>query len=708
MNSFNLLGRKIQEYIFDQGWPALTKIQEASIKYVHETDANLILAAPTASGKTEAAFLPAINSISNWDNGVKILYISPLIALINDQFDRISKLCQYLDINVTSWHGESSQAKKNKLRKNPNGIVLITPESIEAMLSLRSGEASSLFSGVEWIIVDEIHGFLSSNRGIQLASLIERLQKYMPLQPRCLGMSATLHKEDYSIAKSFFQNNRPTSVIVDNSKNKLLVSRNFFPKNLENKVDEAVEAIYTFSQEESMLVFPNSRSDVEYLAVALSKKSLKLGSHVQYFSHHSSLSKELRLTAEKFAKRTTYELFTICCTSTLEMGIDIGSVDSIVQFNAPYSVSSLGQRLGRSGRKSKKSILHFIATDPWNLLQGLAAISIYESGSIDNIESVSKPYDVFSHQLLSILLEKSGLFENEYYELNKTYSIWNKIDDSDFKLITNHLLETSYIEKFDEQLIAGIETEKLLRGPSFFTHFFSNSDFSVYSDSTKIGEIPFTISLKIDVNIFLGAKIWKIIQLDMIGRKIYVSKAVDGRPPIFVSGSININHQIRLEMFEILKSPDRLQTFSKDINTALDIILYQSLDFKKPFIVTTEKAYALRTFAGTRINQTILILFNIMSEESHKFILDDARTQISSNDPNVDYKNLIQDVLNSDFSQEIISEYLSNNPILVNSFMNRIKYQFLLPETIKIKYIVNNLLSLQEALTHLDYLYNNI
>lgn len=159
MGSFDLLQREIRRYIYDEGWESLRGIQEASIKRIYNTDHNLILAAPTASGKTEAAFLPAINSVKDWDSGLKIVYISPLIALINDQFNRILELCDYIDIPVTSWHGEASRAKKNKLLKKPKGILLITPESIEAMLSLRPGEAKGLFKGTEWIIVDEIHSF---------------------------------------------------------------------------------------------------------------------------------------------------------------------------------------------------------------------------------------------------------------------------------------------------------------------------------------------------------------------------------------------------------------------------------------------------------------------------------------------------------------------------------------------------------------------
>lgn len=205
MSSYDLLQREIRQYIYDEGWESLRNIQEASIKRVHDTENNLILAAPTASGKTEAAFLPAINSVKDWSSGLKIVYISPLIALINDQFRRIYELCTYMNIPVTSWHGEASRSEKKKLLKDPRGILLITPESIEAMLSLRSGEAKGLFRGTEWIIVDEIHSFLENNRGIQLRSLMERIKLYMEKDPRFIGMSATLNREDYKKVKVFWE-----------------------------------------------------------------------------------------------------------------------------------------------------------------------------------------------------------------------------------------------------------------------------------------------------------------------------------------------------------------------------------------------------------------------------------------------------------------------------------------------------------------------
>lgn len=213
-----------------------------------------------------------------------------------------------------------------------------------------------------------------------------------------------------------------------------------------------------------MLVFPNARGEVERLAVGLSKLGKERGSNTRYFAHHSSVSKDMRLTAEKFAKGSRGELFTICCTSTLELGIDIGAVDSIVQYNAPISIASLAQRLGRSGRTTGKNILHFIATDEWSLLQGLAALSIYKDGQIDRFDPIIKPYDVFAHQIISILLEKTGMSVEEFKSVNKTFKCWEDIEDDEHTELIEYLFEKKYIEILENEVITGLETEKLLRG----------------------------------------------------------------------------------------------------------------------------------------------------------------------------------------------------------------------------------------------------
>lgn len=692
MSSYNLLRREIREYIYDKGWESLRKIQEASIMQTYTTDNNLILAAPTASGKTEAAFLPAINSVEDWDSGLKIVYISPLIALINDQFKRIYELCEYMDIPVTSWHGEASRSKKNKLLNHPKGILLITPESIEAMLALRPGEAKRLFKGTEWIIVDEIHSFLENNRGIQLKSLIERIKKYMVNEPRFIGMSATLNRDDYNIVKNFFVSNRNINVLLDKSRNSLETTHSYYKANIKKDSSKALKEIFDYSQKESMLVFPNSRSDVERLSVGLSKLGKKLGSSTRYFAHHASVSKDMRLNAENFAKNSKGDLFTICCTSTLELGIDIGTVDSIVQYNAPHSVASLGQRLGRSGRKERKNTLHFIATDEWSLLQGLASISLYEEGLIDRINPIIKPYDVLAHQTISILLENNGMPFEDLFIINKRFNSWNEITDKEYHELIDYMIKEEYIEKLEGEAITGIKTEKLLRGSEFFTHFETENNYSVYNSQKKIGEIPLSPGVQVGVNIFLSAQIWKIREIELRSKKIYVNKAVDGNPPMFFGGMGNVTNEIRKRMKTILNNEKNWEPYNKQIKEILSKLSEENLKHNGYLWVEQGDKIGLRTFKGTKINTTLQLLLNMLGNDA-KYKLNDKETFIYG--PNI--KEDIEKVREMNFEEKDVFKYLKENSDIVDLYLSSNKYKILLPDNLKVKYIIYNKLNLEGA-----------
>jgi ATP-dependent Lhr-like helicase len=698
MNGYDLLRKEIRQYIYDEDWDSLRGIQEASIKHVHDTENNLILAAPTASGKTEAAFLPAINSIKDWASGLKIVYISPLIALINDQFRRIYELCGYMDIPVTSWHGEASRAKKNKLLKKPRGILLITPESIEAMLSLRPGEAKGLFRGTEWIIVDEIHSFLENNRGIQLRSLIERIELYMEKEPRFIGMSATLNREDYKKVKNFFISDRVTDVLLDSSQNPLEATKSYYKSNMKRESREALEEMYDYSQRESMLIFPNSRSEVERLAVGLSKLGRQRGSDTRYFAHHSSVSKDMRLNAEEFAKSSRGKLFTICCTSTLELGMDIGSVDSIVQYNAPHSVASLAQRLGRSGRTTRKNILHFIATDEWSLLQGLAALSLYEEGLVDRFDYIIKPYDVLAHQIISILLENTGMPVKNLKNINKNFRCWQDIEDDEYFELLEYLIKRNYIEILENEAITGIETEKLLRGSDFFTHFETENNFSVYNSQKKIGEIPLSPGVQTGVNIFLAAQIWKITDIELKSKKIYVNRAVDGNPPIFLGNGANVTNEIRNRMKVILENENYWIYYNENIKEVLSKLSKENLRYEKFQWVEKNDKFGIRTFQGTKINRTLQLLLNMLDDRVN-YKLDDRETFISG--PNI--RKDINRVIERKFTEDEIFLYLRDNPGIVESYLSSNKYRMLLPDNLKIKYVINNKLDLEGVKSYLTY-----
>ncbi len=693
MKAIDLLKRDIVKYIYDRGWPALRPIQEAAIIHAHDSDNNLILAAPTASGKTEAAFIPAINAIEDWSTGLKIVYISPLIALINDQFKRVSELCEYLDIPVTSWHGESSKTAKKNLLKNPRGILLITPESIEAMLTRRPGEAEVLFSNVEWVIVDELHSFLETTRGTHVKSLLGRVSALTKQQPRYIGMTATLNRDSYTQAKSYFTNGKDASVLLDNSKNELTTTIQYLKTSGFQTPADVIDSIFNYSNSESMLVFPNARGRVEEIAVGLKRRAKREKNNVRYFAHHASVDKELRLEAEEFAKTSTYQLFTICCTSTLELGIDIGSVDSIAQVEAAPSVASLAQRLGRSGRTKRHSILHLYASKDWSLLQSLASLELYKDSIVEEVVPIKKPYGVLVQQILSILLQFSGLARNTLIEKLISLNSWGAITEVEINQIIDHLLKIDYLEDVDGTLVTGMSAERTIESRDFYAHFEAKTEFNVVGDHEHIGEMPLSMETVVGANIFLAARIWKIKDIDIASKKIYVTPTGDGKPPIFGGGAGDVSHLVRRKMLTLLQDiPDIEQRYEKNVSDTLKELAQENLDTdNNDFLITptTQKIQSVATFAGSKINRTILLLLKMVRDEgdtSTDFKLDDFSSSISS-------PNLVQYLIRlkqNALTEANVAQWLLQNEEIVDELLMGGKYLNLLPRELQIDYLISN------------------
>lgn len=692
-DSYSLLNRDLRFYIHEKGWPALTKIQNASIKAFYTTNNNLILSAPTASGKTEACFLPAISKVSSWDKGIKILYISPLIALINDQFKRISDMCLDMDIPITSWHGEASQSKKEKIIANPRGIVLITPESIEAMLINKSELAKTFFLDVEYIIVDEIHSFLWGNRGLQLKSLLERILRYTYNIPRMIGLSATIGEENYNLAKEFFKNGLDTNILVDKSRNDLDFTIDYF--NTEKVSEDVISKLREYALTGPMLIFPNSRDKVEIIAVKLNQLFKEKGEDIKVFAHHSSVSKQKRSEIENFAKEAKKEKFAICATSTLELGIDIGAVTSVSQYGSAHNVLTLAQRLGRSGRISKTSILHQISTNPWELLEALAIIKLYQDSILDPIEKTTKAYDVFAHQVLSSLLENFGIDIDEYKYLNKTLTSFSDITDEEFEKISEFLQKKSFIEIIENQVIAGTAIEKLMTKGNFYNQFVLSGVYNVYNDKGKIGELEIRPEVQVDSNIYLAGSIWRITQILYKNKKILVEKANAGKAPKFSGiGDMDVSKLVRNKMKEILKNPGK--AFDDDkINEVIDNLKEEFSDDDYLFVAGKD-TISLRTFQSSKVNRTLAIMLNIASN-SKNFINDEVDSSIKG----PDIIRYFDEIRIKKIEKKDIFKFFTENEIFLQTYLNANKYMVLVPDDLKIDYIIRNRLDLEACYQYL-------
>lgn len=614
--SFDLLSEPIRKYIRDKGWEQLRPIQTAAISKILSTSDNYILASRTASGKTEAAFLPILSKVDFNETGIQVLYISPLIALINDQFYRIEELCKYLDVTVTKWHGEANKTLKDRIIKQPNGIVLITPESLEAMFVNKPFNVKQLFSNLKYIVIDEIHSFIGTDRGAQLKSILSRLQNVNVKPFSIVGLSATIG--DYNEAKKFTGNELHTKVLLDRTAKEINAVFRYFKNGNEELPLELLKDLYIETKDNKVLIFPNSRGRAEEVAVKLKKISDRVKGHSNYFSHHSSVDKEVREYVEYFAKNNNRQNFCISCTSTLELGIDIGTVDEVVQIDATHSISSLIQRVGRSGRKEgESSNLFLYATNQWSLLQSLACWLLYKEGFIEPPQSTAKPYDILLHQALAITKGHSGIRLTDLVKQLKENFTFNQIEVTDIEEILNHLIEIDFLEKLQHEVIIGVEGEKIVNSRDFYSVFKTEENFKVVNAGNTIGEIPFSPQIIEDENILLAAKIWKIKFIDFKSKKIEVIPAKDGKKPMFFGGGAAIHPRIREKMFEILyntieynvldqPSCDEIETMRKDFS----VFNIQNLKTDRP-LLTTEKHLQLYTFTGTRINRTIQLLLNI-------------------------------------------------------------------------------------------------
>lgn len=692
MQAFDSLNRNIQEYIYDKGWPALTRIQSASIKQIANTDHNLILSAPTASGKTEAAFIPALNSVEEWETGLKVLYISPLKALINDQFQRISELCHYLDVPITRWHGEASQAQKKKVVKQPKGILLITPESIEGMLVNRPGEAQHLFKGVEWIIIDELHSFLGTQRGIHLQSLMQRIDQFMQ-NPRFIAMSATLSKTDFGYAKAFFGSKRETDILVDREKNDLFVTIDYTSGETGPFISrESLASIYQYSKNETMLIFPNSRNKVEEITHKLEKMAKEENAPIRYFAHHSSIDKVLREEVEFFAKNNEEDLFTITCTSTLELGIDIGSVDSVVQYNAPPSTSSLSQRLGRSGRRTHQSILHIVEDDPWEMLQTYSALDLLERKEIDAMETIETPYNALAHQVMAILFQKISVPLAQLMRMNQIFPVWKEISDTDLATLIDYMVEKEFVEIMDEEAIVGIEGERLLRFRDFYALFLTTSDFSVHYQHERIGSLPFTPDIQIESKILLAGRVWVVRDIDIKAKRILVDKTKEGKAPKFVSGEGFVSNEVRVNMEQLLKNETYLTLNNEKITEDFELLKSKLVYDEGNYWYEDEQANrGIVTFKGTRFNIALLLLIKSVAAEGETYQLHDKHSLITG--PNI--KKVMEELNKNEHSLDTVAAYLEKNEKAIEELTTHQKFMQLVPKSLKIKWILTNFFTMR-------------
>ncbi len=614
ISSFELLDSRLRGYIGNRlRWKALTPIQNQSIPTIKEGKDTLIIS-PTASGKTEAVLLPIFDDlIRNRLEPVSVIYVSPLKALINDMHDRIDNWCQYFNLDVMKWHGDVAPSKKGAFLKNPTDFLLITPESLEVIFMNRTDEEKRIiFKNLRYIIVDEIHYFVESDRGTQLNSLLNRIENYTSSVIR-VGLSATVgnpnlvlewlrSSENAKIVKDFSNRSSQYKVLCGSDPNIYEVLRNYIDKKI--------------------LIFVHSRNEAEKYYNLL-KRNLKIKN---IFIHHSSIDKERREENEEKFKYLKNGF--MISTSTLELGIDIGNIDIVIQIRPPANVSSFLQRMGRSGRRSKnqRSIIFYNRDE--DILTSLSEISLINEDKIEDIKIPEKPKDIYFHQILSTVFEHGRIKSLDLFNNLKNSYVFSKINEDEFKLILRSMEEKDFIDIMNGYLSLGYNFEKKFGKRNFFDFysvFCPNYEFKVKKGIKNIGMLDafFVINFLKKGSLFLlGGIPWKVENIDHKRFTLKVKEAPkEGDIPLWCSEGGVMDYLITRKIYDVLLGHhgnlDYFDEFAQQRISEYKEYATKS-GFKENIIpvefVSKEHRVYLYTFAGLRVNALISTIFSIYHE----------------------------------------------------------------------------------------------
>lgn len=673
MSSFQLLSQKMQRKIWDMKWDKFTVIQERTIPLVIESNKDVIISSGTASGKTEAAFLPILSLIENTsEENLKVLYISPLKALINNQFERIERLCEYSNINVNKWHGDVNQSNKKKFLKNPSGILQITPESLESFFINRTEHLKRIFEGLEFIVIDEIHSFINTERGVQLRSLISRLEKYTKKRPRIIGLSATI--DNFELVKNWvdYKNTENVEIIEVNGSDKTLLYHlmHFQTGEDHKKPIELFEDIRELTKNQKAIIFCNSRGEVEESTVLLNRLAQKEHLEETYYAHHSSIDKKEREYVEKTMMETRLPK-SVIATSSLELGIDIGDVDIVIQLDSTFTVSSLKQRLGRSGRKRESNqILQLYTTNSDSLIQSLAVMELILEKWIEPAEGYPLPYDIMFHQVLSICQETNGINLENLISRIKNNDIFHLLEEPKIENIIHYMMQNDHLEKIkgSNELIVGIEGERILRRKEFYAVFQTTEEFDVLEGIRKIGTLDKTSILNIGDNIILSGKLWTVKDINFDTNKVYVQKAVNGNPPRYSGGGVKIHKRIGEKMMELLCSVKELSYIDDQAKVALEDIRtpyhHYGVTSNERIIWESKDEFVFETFTGTAITQTLVLALRYLSAD---IISVDAIGRIKiKND--ISLEELIKVIKEIQWSQETLYYQMTPRELFTSKF----------------------------------------
>jgi ATP-dependent Lhr-like helicase len=531
MTVFARFQSRLQEAIGTRlGWSSLRPVQELAGEAILDGK-NAVVLAPTAGGKTEASIFPTLSLLMQEQlEGLGALYIAPIKALLNNQATRLGGYTEMVGLSRFVWHGDTPTAERAKFLREPADLLMTTPESLEVMLVSQRVDSRKLFKHLRFVIIDEVHALSGTDRGAHLMSVLERIASLSEHDVQRIGLSATVGNPR-QILVWLKGSSRRGSVVVDppkvKTKRELLVVHRPL---LQELADDASK----LARGRKSLFFCQSRAMTEAVAQAMR------GGGTDVFVHHSAVSKEERLLAEeRFHHATEGAGACIACTSTLELGIDVGDLDLVLQAEAPDTVSSFLQRMGRTGRRGDRAAnTTFFCAEDESVLQAMALIELAKSGWVENVDVLDRCWPVLVHQLLAMALADNGVSPDDAWSHLSMVPDFSGIHRAEFDRLLAWMLQDQSLVQFSGRLLIGPKAERRFGKKNFmelYAVFTSPQSYTVKQQHAgPLGTLnqAFVDRLVEDVSCFLlGGRPWVVLQVDHTERIVTVVPAPRGRRP---------------------------------------------------------------------------------------------------------------------------------------------------------------------------------
>lgn len=654
-SAFDRLSRPVREWIWRQKWQSLRDVQEKAIPAIL-AGGDVVISARTAAGKTEAAFLPLLTRIETAGataDGFSVLYVSPLKALINDQHRRLESLCESCGVLLTKWHGDVSADVKARARKRPSGIVLITPESLEALLVRRGGEVGRMFSRLEAVVIDELHAFIGSERGMQMQSILNRIEVATGRERiDRIGLSATLG--DMRLAAEALRPGRGDAVCIvegNDAGNAVrlqirgyLLERPTLPPDGE-EADQTPDDDVPKEEEFSRSLLPKAMSDDLFRLLRGKRNLLFAGSRLnvevcadrlrmmceeerlpqEFFAHHGSLSKAIREDVEA-RLRDDPRPTTAVATTTLELGIDIGDVDAVAQIAPGSSVASLRQRLGRSGRRAGRpaTLRMFVLAPPFDrggppsdrlrldLVQAIAVVECLIEGWCEPPLKAGLHLSTLIHQILGLILQYGGILPGQAFKVFCERGPFRNVDRTLFAELLRNMgpEDGKLIEQSREGLLMiGLAGEKITESHDFYPVFATELEYRIVHETRGLGTYPLNSPLAAGETIIFSGRRWQVVDIDDRARVITVKPTRAGKPPYFSGKGGNLHDHIVEAMRRILSSSEGYAYLDEQAVQQLREAreTFAELDLGRRSVVEFGRGVLLFPWVGTRKLQTLAL-----------------------------------------------------------------------------------------------------